>query len=233
MLLRSLSPWIFALANLSFISAVDTVRSGHYLIHLCHSEQPKSKASNLQILLPRVWVGLQKVIADLEQGTTSLHGYSTFFKDDSSKADVLRVYQKIAQGAAVAVGLGRTTLRYPSFVCADDVPETDLLYSHCGPDVALLNYKRTAMISLCPLFWKVKERVILPDCPLVIANTLSPNDERLLANQEALLVGALVHLYHDVRGEMINAIADASELDASESLLNPPNYAFYYAGGHR
>ena len=232
MLLKSLSPCIFALALLPIASAEDTVSSGNYSIHLCNSGQLDSEASKLQKLLPQVYNGLQKVVADLQLGTGSLHGYSTFFKNDSSKAEVQRVYEKIAAGASVVVGRYRSNIRYPTFICANNIPETDLLYQYCmrNPNTALMTRKNTELIYLCPLFWTIKRQAILPDCPLVVANTLTPNDAQLLENQEALLIGALVHFYHDVHEDLILTITDASELDASESLLNPPNYALYYAG---
>ena len=226
---RFLSFWVLAMALLQPVSAEDTIMSGGYLIHLCNSGQPNSEASRLQELLPRIRYGLRKVIADLQLGTASKHGYSTFFKDDSSKAEVLRVYRQIATGAHVGLA---DMIRYPTFICAN--PETPLLYRHCleRPDTALMSWGETELMPICPRFWSVQQRAFRPDCPLVVANTLTPNDMRLLGNQEALLVGDLVHLYHKVRRELITAITDVSNLNASESLLNPPNYALYYAGGY-
>ena len=233
MLARYLLPWILALALSALHDFHDTVSSGNYLIHLCNDGQPDSKASKLQDLLPQVYDGLQLVITDLQQGTTSLHGYSTFFKDDSSKAIVLQVYQQMAAGASVAVGRNQNVIRQPTFVCANDAPSTDLLYSYClrSPDLAILVLEKTEVLVLCPYFWTIQSKAILPDCPLVVANTLAPNDDRLLANQEALLVSNLVHLYHEVGEGLVYTITDVSDLNVSESLLNPANYAFYYAGG--
>ena len=237
MFVKYLSLWFFALVLLQLISAEDTVSSGNYLIHLCNSGQPGSEASKLQNLLPLVYNGLQKVIADLQLGTASTHGYSAFFKNDSSKAEVLLVYQNMAAGASVALGRGRNidpiSLKHPTFICANNVPETDFLYQYCTstPNTPLMNWMRTELIPLCPLFWTIKKQPRLLDCPLVVANTLTPNDDRLLLNQEALLVASLVHLYHDFFAEdMVVTITDASELSASESLMNPATYGLYYAG---
>lgn len=236
MLFKPLSLLLFALALLHSVGAEDTVSSGNYLIHLCNSGQPDSEASKLQDLLPQVYNGLQKVIADLQLGTASTHGYSAFFKDDSSKAKILRVYQRMAVGASVALGgqgrnINPITIRHPTFVCANNVPETDLLYQHCmhAPNSPLMSWMQTELMPLCPLFWTIKKQARLSDCPLVVANTLTPNDDRLLKNQEALLVGNLVHLYHRVSGDMVVTITDASALNVSESLKHPPNYALYYA----
>lgn len=230
MIFKSLSVRIFALFLLQPISAEDTVSSGNYLIHLCNSGQPGSEASQLQSLLPQVYDGLQKVILDL-QATASEHGYSAFFKNDSNKAEVLQVYQKMAAGANVYVGrLNHVSERRPTFACANNVPETDLAYQYCKPRTPLMSWVHTELIFLCPLFWMMPQTTLPSDCPLVVANTLTPNDDRLLQNQEALLVGSLVHLYHDFDSSIIVTIADASELSASQSLINPPNYALYYAG---
>lgn len=237
MFVKYLSLWVFTLVLLQPVSTEDTVNSGNYLIHLCNSGQPGSEASKLQNLLPQLYNGLQKVITDLQLGTASTHGYSAFFKNDSSKAEVLLVYQKMAAGASVALGRGRNidpiSLKHPTFICANNAPETNFLYQYCisTPNTPLMSWTRTELIPLCPLFWTIKKQARLPDCPLVVANTLTPNDDRLLQNQEALLVGSLVHLYHDFFHEdMVVTITDASELSSSESLINPPTYALYYAG---
>lgn len=229
---RSLKLWIFAVVLFQSVIAEDTVSSGHYLIHMCNSGQPNSEASELQSLLPQVYNGLQKVIADLKLGSASSHGYAAFFKDNSSQAEVLRVYENIAAGTSVTRSGNSHTLRRPTFICANNTPGTDLLYQYCKghPNTALMTWVHTDMMPLCPLFWKIKNRAILPDCPLVVANTLTPNDYRLLENQEALLVGGMIHLYHDVNQPFITRITDISDLNTSQSLLNPPNYAFYYAG---
>ena len=234
----SLMLWIFVMALLQPANTEDTVSSGNYLIHLCNAGQPGSEASKMQNLLPQVYNGLQKVIADLQLGTASTHGYSAFFKNDSSKAEVMLVYQKMAAGTSVRLRPGRDSdpisLRRPTFVCANDLPETHLLYQYCmrAPNTPLMSWMQTELIPLCPLFWTIKRQARLSDCPLVVANTLTPNDDRLLHNQAALLVGSLVHLYHNYYNSdsMLVAVTDASELSASESLLNAPSYALYYAG---
>ena len=230
MILKSVSVWVFVLVLLRPISAEDTVSSGNYLIHLCNSGELGSEASYLQSLLPQVYDGLQKVILDLQR-TASEHGYSAFFKDDSNKAEVLQVYQKMAAGANVYVGrLDHVSERRPTFACANDVPKTHLPYQYCKPRTPLMTWVHTEIIFLCPLFWMMAQKTLPSDCPLVVANTLTPNDDRLLQNQEALLVGSLVHLYHDFDSNIIVTITDASELSASQSLINAPNYALYYAG---
>ena len=229
--------WFFALAVLQPVHANDTVSSGSYLIHMCNSGQPDSQASKLQSLLPQVYDGILKVIADLQLGSASTHGYSTFFKDDSSKAEISQVFLKMATGANVILHRANNNgvyIRHPTFICAnDDVPETDLIYDFCmrSNNAPLVNWLRTELVALCPIFWTVKQQARSSDCPLVIANNLAPNDDRLLKNQEALLVGSLMHFYHKQSEQpMVTAIADALALNDSESKLNAPNYALYYAG---
>ena len=72
MLLKLPSLWAFALALMQPVIAEDTVSSGNYLIHLCNSGQLASQASELQDLLPQVYNGLQKVMADLQLGSASM-----------------------------------------------------------------------------------------------------------------------------------------------------------------
>ena len=230
LLFSFLSQCIFALALLQPVTAFDTVDSGNYLIHLCNSDLPNSYASKLQSLLPQVFNGLQKVIADLQLGTASIHGYSDFFKNDSSKAEVSQVYERMAAGANVPVG---NVTRRPTFICASNVRQTDLLYQYCVEgDSALLNWPKTGLMPVCPIFWNMPTKANSSDCPLVSVNRLAASDHQLFENQEALLVGILVHLYHSVSSNYTTNIADVSELSASDSLLNPTIYALYYAGGY-
>ena len=235
MFLESWTLWTLALAVLQPVHAEDTVSSGNYLIHRCNSGQPGSEASKLQSLLPQVYDGLQKVIADLQLGTASTHGYSTFFKDDSSKAEITQVFQQMAAGANVELhraGINNGVYtRHPTFICANDVPETILIHSYCTRSNApLVNWVQTELVALCPIFWMIPQQARSSDCPLVVANSLAPNDDRLLRNQEALLVGSLMHFYHKQNEQMVAAIADVSELSGSDSKLNAPTYALYYAG---
>lgn len=232
MLLSSfLSQWIFALALLQPVTALDTVSSANYLIHLCNSDLPNSYASKLQKLLPQVVNGLQKVIADLQLGTASVHGYSSFFKNDSSKAEVLQVYENMAAGANVALG---NIVQRPTLLCASNVRQTGLLYQYCiEGDSALLNWPDTELMPVCPAFWNTPTKVNSSDCPLVSVNRMAAaSDHQLFDNQEALLVGNLVHFYHSVSSNYTSDIADVGELSASDSLLNPTIYALYYAGGY-
>ena len=224
-----LSQCIFALALLQPVIASDTVSSGNYLIHLCNSDLPNSYASKLQNLLPQVFNGLQNVITDLQLGTASTHGYSAFFKNDSSKAEVLQVYQRMAAGANVALG---NVIRRPTLLCTTNFGETDPLYQYCvGGDSALLNWPNTELMPVCPSFWSIPTKANFSDCPLVSVNKLAASNHQLFENQEALLVGNLVHFYHAVSSNYTTNIADVSELSASDSLLNPTIYALYYAGG--
>ena len=227
---RFLSQWISALALLQPVIALDTISSGNYLIHRCQSDFPNSYASKLQRLLPQVFNGLQNVIADLRLGTASTHGYSAFFKNDSSKAEVLQVYERMAAGANVALG---NVIRRPTFICASNFIATDLLYQYCiDGDSALLNWPNTELMPVCPIFWNFPTKANPSDCPLVSFNRLAQSDHQLFDNQESLIVGNLVHFYHDVSSNYTTNIADVSELSASDSLLNPTIYALYYAGGY-
>ena len=221
---------IFALALLQPVIAVewDTVSSGNYRIHLCDADLPSSHAPALQDLLSRVYFGLQKVIVDLQLGTTSTHGYSAFFKDESSKAEVAQVYERMGAGANVSVG---NDMRRPTLVCANNNRRTLLLFQHCiEGNSAILNWGNSEIVPICPIFWNIHSKPIYTACPLVSGNGPALTDQSLLKNQEALLVGNLVHFYHSVSSKYTTKLADVSGLNASESLLNPATYAHYYAG---
>lgn len=234
--------WIFVACAVRQAGAAkeDMVNSGNYLIYLCNASQPDSDASSLQALLPRVYDGLQAVIADAELGTSSRHGYASFFKTNDSIAEVLKVYQDIAAGRDSSAGInpGRTELSstQPMFMCINDVPETEPIYQVCTTEdqsgFPISRIGQSDMIAICPRFWDIREMPVPRlDCPRVGGSKLYRNNMDLSINQQAMIVYVLVALFrNNTVWPPVMKIQDAVDLNASASLANANSHALYYAG---
>ncbi len=243
MLITFLLLWL-SVARDTHISASasrDTVSSGNYLIHLCDSGKPNSNAIHLQELLPQINANLQAVIADAHLGTASKRGYGAFFKTNDSIHEVIRVYEQMAAGTDVIIRsipgrqLPGPLAARPTFVCINDIPGTGAIHQQCVNEhstTRLVVWEDSELIALCPLFWDQKKVPLRNDCPRLKGNTLTPNNMQLSSNQEAMIVYGLTHLYVNVTKwpNMALNIQDAVDLNETDSLANPTNYALYYAG---
>ena len=75
------------------------------------------------------------------------------------------------------------------------------------------------------------------DCPRVRRNRLTPDDDMLTMNQEAILVHELVHLYGVrpfaswLQGDFESyKVGECVNLESSVKLTNAANFAYYYSG---
>ena len=237
---------ILSLLQLVFAQNLDLARSGLYLIRNCNAGQTGSKAEYLQNLLPQIYANLQRVIADTELGDHSTHGFEAFFHSNDSIPFVKGVYQDIATGSFIktAMNTGGRALnplfdyKFPTFVCIQDGdPQTAGMRSGCDKNFNVPAGVQDNFIILCPLFWEYEPAAESFSCPRVRRNTMTPNDDSLALNQQALLVHELSHIYGvrpDGRwqdGVMESyKIRDAFDLDEEAALKNAPNFAYYYAG---
>lgn len=231
------------------------VGSGHYQIIKCNAGQTDSMALKLQTLLPEIWNNLKAVIADATAGTSSNHGFSAFFKANDNIQTVQNVYQNMAAGNPVsvnanAVSKGRNinplNLAWPGLVCVQKGdPSTLEHYLVCTTgDLAgrLVAGIAGQYVMLCPAFWTLPESPYIDNCPRVRRNTLTPNDESLVLNQQSALVHELAHLYGvEGGGQTLGGdwqegnyepylLQDCVDLSATDSANNAQNYAYYYAG---
>ena len=224
----------------------DSVMSGKYEILRCGAGIANSNAAMLQELLPQVWQNLQAARTDAQLGTTSVHGFTSFFKSNDNKATVNAIFGDISAGSEVvlnpdeAVRAGKQTSS-PILVClnAEDSLTQGLYHYMCTNEngYGIGHWQNSELIALCPKFFKLTAAPTANLCPSVLHNSLVPNDHRLLVNQYALFVYQLAHLYipwHKRIGtatsqvtSYIQAAADANVVD---SVGRPDNYAFYAAG---
>ncbi|KAI4202927.1 MAG: hypothetical protein LQ346_001900 [Caloplaca aetnensis] len=211
------------------------VRSGNYEIRFC-GKGPRSKAAQLQTLLPLFRDDLQLVLADAKRGNAS-KAYRAYFKSQSNAAYVESIFQAMADGAVVQIPPRRGSPSKqphripPSVICLDPkIPNIDTLSKVCVQAAASI-LPNSHIVLLCPSFWAGMKRGPLRwDCPRVKGNRFAPDDYRVAYNQFGLFVHEFAHAYTrnwDTR-ETYRPTA-AVKLSAALSLRNPNNFALYAA----
>ena len=220
--------------------------SGSYRILQCgSSEQAGSQASILQDLLPKVWTHLQAVITDVQLGTSSTHGFTAFFKTNDNKAAVQARFQKLIDGPPIVLTPQRAQLTHrptapPTFICANqgDTYSEKIYNQLCEPNMHIPAGQRpdTEVMVLCPLFWRMRQdgwiEPLSGFCPRLINNALLPNSGALTFNLMSVIVHELIHVYGAQQppgGRETYTIQNAVELNATESMKNAANFAFYFA----
>ena len=221
--------------------------SGNYRILQCGSSgQAGSQASILGDILPKVWTHLQAVITDSKLGTSSSHGFTAFFKTNDNKVAVQDRFQKLIEAPPIILSphraqITRNPTAPPTIVCANQGdPHTEYIYnSLCKPNEHTLGGHRpnTEVTVLCPLFWRMsRDGWIEPlsgFCPRLVNNALSPNTAALTFNLMSIIVHELIHVYNEDQqvpaGNETYHIQDAVELNATDSMNNAANFAFYFA----
>lgn len=203
---------------------------------------------HLTTILSQMKSDVQSVIADVDHGTASRHGFRSFFKTDANVKNVRAVFESIANNYAIyATHPAIVGLRPPTILCYDG-RATDAIdathYRHnCGWEpgqvfaTVAVSTHETASIALCGSFWHFPPGPTNDQCPLLTGNRQSrklDNNANLVENQYSLLIHELVHLYnpHDPPDDYVETynIQDAVNLNSTESLENAANYAYYASG---
>lgn len=106
MLLRFPQVYVIAFALISTIGAhgqvetTDIAFAGPYRLYQCRAGEPDSLAQALQYVTTYTLDQIRtNVIADVQLGRKSSHGFSTFFKGRSAQRSVLRVFSTLLDGA--------------------------------------------------------------------------------------------------------------------------------------
>ena len=165
----AIHPFKYCLLMLVFPQAIltqdlDIAYSGNYLIRNCNAGKPGSYAEQLQNLLPQIHNTLQDVIADAFLGTTSSHGFATFFRSNDNIAYVHRLYRLISQGPSVplperdvGIPMPRFTSGQPTIICVQPNDESD---DHHGDIEWLLTQcalDETHFFS--PVWWRERKAI--------------------------------------------------------------------------
>lgn len=214
----------------------DQTNSGNYIVGNCAC---MNESQGIYNLLPQVWQTLQLVLTDLELGTASPHGFSTFFKSNTNLPIVRQVYRAIADGKDLPTGR-------PIIECAcPDVVDHEALYRAflyvCGPRPPSFKHHLASTlvdhgtVVLCPSFWAFKDFPDVDDCVPVAGRRGRKrflDDGRSLGDTRfSVLVHELVHLYNPLDRanwtEEVYDIQRCGELDGEKSVANSQNWAFY------
>ena len=158
-----------------------------------------------------------------------------------------QVYQDIADGPDVVIEgpQGRNRLSPPVILCAiDGDPDTQRYQETCqnpkyyNKRVVARVVQGSGIVELCPLFFQFPKLPKVEACPVVdrITNAFLPDDDgrNLGRNQFSVLVHEIAHVYLREKGfvedDEVYELRGAVGLNASASIANPMNYAFYAAG---
>ncbi|KAL8829307.1 MAG: hypothetical protein Q9170_006228 [Blastenia crenularia] len=214
----------------------DSTPSGNYLIKNCLRA---NHSTEIHAFLPKVWQNLQLVLADLDHGTASRHGFRTFFKSNTNLPLAKKVFRAIADGQNLETGK-------PAIECLspENLPE-DLMGTYrmlCVPARGMKAQQAAALpgfgvVAICPLFWK-DAFADFPENDDCIEVGGRRGRRRFLERGGALgdtrfsaLVHELVHLYNPMdAASKVREVYDAQEcveLDARRSVGNAENWAYY------
>ncbi|KAI4115257.1 MAG: hypothetical protein LQ338_007882 [Usnochroma carphineum] len=215
-----------------------------YLLFACNAPHTRQ----LWTMIPQMISDLESTIADLEFGTASRHGFRSFFKTNANINDVRAVYKKMANAVEIyATNPDLQDMRPPAILCYDgratDPIVEESYRKGCAPkpgqhsNIAALSTPATATIDLCDLFWGLRPEATANQCPLIAGNRLGrklENTADLVLDQVSALIHEFAHLYNAHEppygyAESYN-IQDAVDLNATESLRNAANYAYYVSG---
>ena len=206
-------------------------------------------ADGLRTYLPTMLNRIKDIMADADLGDSSLHGYRTFFKDESHKAAVANIYTKIRKGAYLTLkNRHGTKIEKPKIIClGEDEDEShvtgigNLFEFFCtgnfGPHAPVAQFRRTELVVLCPDFFKLSPWSSMVACPKTFGGFEQTNGDNLLQSQYALLMRALAGLYIPanrqtgmaVRQGLPASLKHVADMTSAEALGSRDSYAYYAA----
>ncbi|KAL8872957.1 MAG: hypothetical protein Q9174_001506 [Haloplaca sp. 1 TL-2023] len=233
---------LFAILYLSYpvvwsrqLESRDDRTGGHYDIWECDGV---GQGTGMEQLLPDIIASLDLVLADLERGTASRHGYRTFFKTNTNLASVKQVFGAMKAGYKV-------NGHYPEIRCLvqEGREKHDFYFdamcreSRLGPALSAA-LPATVSVMVCPAFWNNPDFPNNDGCPAVSGRRgrrrFTDHGTGLSDTRLAVMIHELVHLYNPndagPEGEEEYSLQGCADLDASRSLSHASNYALYAAG---
>ena len=191
-------------------------------------------------MLGQVQKNLRVVIKQAKNGPVSKYGFRALFKSRKSSRKVAATFTKIMNVVKVKNSPEQGPMT-PLTICvtestAQGAEGMDVLYEGCrvNTEIRALQPQGSNIVILCPSFWQAPLEPPGWACPKRDANgTLTPNEGWLQLNQQAIFVHEMIHMYlghlYVTRNETYR-LGNAVALSEEESIRNPSNYAFFYAG---
>ena len=222
----------------------DTSTQHSYLTANCDARiLGPTEAAMLEEMLAQVQANLRIVINQAKTGVASKYGFQALFKSQSNRGQVASIFNNIMTAAHANNDPDQAPIT-PLIICV--APETNdqrvdgmsALYQRCedDPELRAVQPVNSNIVIFCPSFWQLPGVPPQGTCPKKDAKTnlMVPNKMWLQMNRQATFVHEMVHLYLGHRdglakNETYN-IGDAVALGEQESMKNPSNYAFFYAG---
>ena len=218
----------------------DIIESGTYTIINCDADLPPRfypDASKVIAFLPRFKSSLLLLLADIQLGTASHHGYEALFKTNDSRA---------ALSATIAGIITPSPLinnQRPTLVCIHDTEQQtpfQSLIEYCDGQESLYAIPGSSWIILCPTFFTLRSRGLdFPigiDCPTVADNKIVDSIGvrlPLIFNMYSQLLYGMLQLHWKatttVPTDIQNDLQEMVDLNATTSLSNIPNWVAYGA----
>ena len=202
-------------------------------------------AESLFQLMIKVRAILSPAIKDAEKGTSSTHGFETFFRDSTVSPYVRNILGKIADLAELKNLLPNPWIpSSPRFTCVKPETVTEYPFIMIDPWLNCLHNVGTfalyalgtKYIFLCPSFWLAPSAPTSPNCPDVANNMFREIGNTLASYQVYMLIHEMVHFY--LREYTLGPLSippeayllnDCVALNAYTGKLNPQNYQYYVA----
>ena len=223
------------------IETSESIKHG-YLTSNCDARTlGAAEAAALDDLLASVQANLRIVVNQAKKGIASKNGFQALFKSSRNSGKVAVLFAKIMNAVEAENDPEQGPIT-PLVICV--APEAhgeggqgmETLYIACQ-----LNPGRRAMqplgrnlMLLCPSFWQLPSVPPAEYCPKKNSQgIMSPNEPWLQLNRQSVFVHEMAHMYLGHNYVAVNEtyrVADAVALSEEDSLRNPSNYAFFYAG---
>ena len=222
------------------LEATESTNHG-YLTYNCDARSLGSvDAAAFDELLAQVQAILRIVINQAKKGTASRYGFQALFKSNRNRQKVAALFAKI-MNAAVADNDPKQAPITPLVICVK--PETkgsgidgmQRLQNSCEKNPGRLAWQPRAsnIVLLCESFWQLPDVLPAGRCPRNAQGVITPNESWLQLNRQSIFVHEMAHMYlghNDTLQNETYKLADAVALSEEDSLKNPSNYAFFYAG---
>ncbi|KAL8743737.1 MAG: hypothetical protein Q9190_003937 [Brigantiaea leucoxantha] len=209
-------------------------QSGPYSFFGCTEKQGTTLEATFSLIHDSL---TQQIIPDAQLGTSSRHGYSTFFKFNP-KEKIIDVYQNMTIGHPVPTMTDSNetmTWAAPEFVCLNPEHEQAKLglWVCRQKPFAMFTKTGTNLFLFCPRFWKIRDKIASPGgCPNFIAHWWGKEygaNKQIDATRFFQVMEALAFQYVPNRAEGGGrvSIGEAAGLDTLKQFNTPRNYAFY------
>ncbi len=223
---------------------IDTSHQHSFLTAYCDARILGSiESTALEEMLAQVQANLRIVINQAKKGIGSKYGFQALFKSQSNKGQVASIFDKIMTVAVANNDPDQAPIQ-PLIICAaaeanDMVVEgMHFLYERCqsDPNRRAAQPPNSNIVVLCPSFWEMPGVPPQGSCPEKDAKTgvMMPNEAWLQLNRQATFVHEMIHMYlgrgYGLAKNETYKVGDAVALEEEESMRNPSNYAFFYAG---